>query len=243
MEKVIETTGKTIEDAISSALSQLGVERDAVSVEVLEKPKPGFLGLGGTPAKIRVSFSESRLERTAGFLRELLSRMDIFARTEESEDADGNIAINLTGDNMGILIGRRGDTLEALQHVSGYIANKSEETNVRVTVDTEGYRAKREEALVSLAKKMAAKAVKYRRNMVLEPMNSYARHVIHSALQDSPDVTTKSTGVEPNRRVVITVPGGDKPTKSRPFNPQPYSGGSRPPRPGGQRRPGESRFR
>lgn len=235
MEKVIETTGKTIEEAISFALAKLGVDRDAVSVEVLEKPKPGFLGLGGSPARVKVVFSESRAERAANFLRELLRLMGVTAAAEETEDAEGNINIDLTGDNMGILIGRRGDTLESLQHVTGYVANKGEESGVRVTVDTEGYRAKREEALISLAKKMAAKAVKYRRNMVLEPMNSYARHVIHAALQDDPEVTTRSIGVDPNRRIVITVPGGDKPSRSKPFYSQPSPGGPRPPRPGGYR--------
>lgn len=231
MEKIVETTGKTIEDAIAAALTQLGVERDEVSVEVLEKPKSGFLGLGGTPAKVRVSFSESRLERVALFLRELLEKMDFYAKVDEAQDGDGNITLEITGENMGQLIGRRGDTLEAIQHIAGYIANKNEEENVRVTVDTEGYRARREEALVQLAGKMAAKAVKYRRNMVLEPMNSYARHIIHAALQDNPDVTTKSTGVDPNRRVVITVPGGDRPSKpSRPYRSQ---GSGRPPRHGG----------
>lgn len=242
MEKVIEATGKTIEDAISAALVQLGVDRDSVSVEVLEKPKPGFLGLGGSPARVKVRFSASRLERTSEFLRGMLERMCISALVEESEDADGNISFNLSGDNMGLLIGRRGDTLEALQHIVGYVSNKNEETGVRVTLDTEGYRAKREESLCQLAHKMAAKAVKHKRNMVLEPMNAYARHVIHTALQDNPDVTTKSTGVEPNRRVVVIVPGGDRPTK-RPYSPKP--GGFRPTRPaaGGppRNRPGDSR--
>ena len=241
MEKVIETTGKTIEDAVSVALAELKADRDSVSVEVLEKPKPGFLGLGGSPAKVRVVYRESRQERAVTFLREMLRLMSIVVAAEDTENSDGSISIDLIGENMGILIGRRGDTLEAIQHVTAFIANKGEIDGVRVTVDTEGYRAKREEALVGLAKKMAAKAVRYRRNMVLEPMNSYARHVIHSALQGNTDVTTRSTGIEPNRRVVITVPGGDRQTSTKPFRaPSPY-GASKPPRPVGPRKP--SRFR
>ncbi len=234
MDRTIETSGKTIEEAINAALITLGVDRDSVSVEVLEKPKPGFLGLGGSPARVSVTYSVSKLDRAIAFLQDLLEHMDVSAIVEGQQAADGNISLNISGENMGLLIGRRGDTLEALQHLVSNVTNRDEPETVRVTVDTEGYRAKREAALVQLAQKTAAKAVKYKRNIALEPMNAYARHVIHVTLQDDPAVTTHSTGVEPNRRVVIAVPGGDRPA---PGAKRPFSGPRPPNRSGGGRRP------
>ncbi|MDR1735714.1 MAG: protein jag [Oscillospiraceae bacterium] len=210
MEKYIEASGKTLDEAISAALAQLNMDRDSVSVEVLDKPKPGFLGIGGTLARVRVTYQAGRDTRVTAFLEGLLERMDANASLELNITDEGNLEYTMSGSKTGILIGRRGETLDAMQHLAGSVANRGEESPVRVTLDAENYRAKREASLIELATRTAAKAVKYRRNVPLDPMNSYSRHVIHTALQDYPGVTTHSVGNEPNRRVIISVPGGDR---------------------------------
>lgn len=204
----LEATGKTIDDAIKNALAQLdGVDRDMVSVEVLENPKSGFLGLGGTLARVAISYDEPGDVSVDMFLEGLLSRMGAEAVIETKETEEGNLKIELSGENMGILIGRRGETLDAIQHITNLVANRKAEHKLRVTLDTEHYREKREEALEHFASKVASQVIKYRRNKVLEPMNAYERHIIHAALQDTKDISTSSTGVEPNRRVVVSYTG------------------------------------
>ena len=221
MIKTIETTGRTEDDAVAAALIQLGVERSAVTVELLEKGKLGFLGIGAVPARVRVSYEEPepvsekpkpapkpiddpRTERLSDFLKGLFERMGVDAEAKlEYNEADGTISVELTGEKVGALIGRRGETLDAIQHLSNYVINSGDSGRVRVNIDAENYRAKRADALTGLAKKTAAKVLKYRRNMTLEPMNAYERHVIHTALQNYDGITTYSTGSEPNRRVVI----------------------------------------
>jgi spoIIIJ-associated protein len=205
MNKSIETTGRTEEEAISSALALLGLERDEISVEILERAKPGFLGIGAAPAKIRVSYEaeDDSAIRIKAFIDGLLSRMGSSAVAEVETVDDTNYNVNLKGDALGSLIGRRGETLDAIQHISNYAINRGAGKHIRINVDAEDYRCKREESLTALAQKIAAKTLKYRKNMTLEPMNSYERHVIHTALQDSPGVSTYSVGTEPNRRVVI----------------------------------------
>lgn len=206
----IEATGKTEEEAIQNALKQLGVERDDVSVEIIERARSGFLGLKSSPAVVRVSYErpDTNSELVERFLSGLIARMGVTATPEVSEEADGVISVNLKGDDPGALIGRRGETLDAIQHLTNTVINKSASNRVRVTVDAENYRARRNEALQKLATKVAAKVVKYRRNMTLEPMNSYERHVIHTALQGYPNVTTYSVGSEPNRRIVVAYHKG-----------------------------------
>jgi len=205
MTKSIEVTGKTEEEAIASALKQLGVTRDEVSVEIIERAKSGFLGLGASPALVRVSYEErdGQREKVESFLTGLLERMGVEAEMELTEREDGGINVNLSGKGMGAVIGRRGETLDAIQHLVNYSVNRGSEKRMHVSVDAENYRSKREESLVRLAEKMAAKAIKYKRSMALEPMNSYERHVIHTALQNYEGVSTASTGSEPNRRVVV----------------------------------------
>jgi len=205
MNKSIEVTGKTEDEAIASALSQLGLERDEVSVEILERAKSGFLGLGGTPARVRVSyeFEETKEERVASFLAGLFKRMGVEADTEIKTNDAGIIEVVLVGENMGMLIGRRGETLDAIQHLTNYAVNHGDSGRVKINIDAENYRAKRADALKSLAEKVAGKAVKYGRNITLEPMNAYERHIIHTALQNFEGVTTYSTGTEPNRRIVV----------------------------------------
>ena len=228
MIKSIEKSAKTEDLAIAAALEELGLSRDDVTVEILERAKSGFLGFGASPAKVKVSYevpdevvvkpaavveevvaeTEEACENTAhekvyNFVNGLLEHMGVRANIEITEKEDGGINVNLSGKGMGVVIGRRGETLDAIQHLTNYAVNHGSEKRLHVSVDAEAYRAKREEALVRLAEKMAAKAIKYKRSMALEPMNSYERHVIHAALQDYEGVSTSSIGTEPNRRVVV----------------------------------------
>ena len=307
MEKTIITSGKTIDLAIESALTQLGLDRDSVSVMVLQQAKTGFLGFGAQPAKVQVTYeapdpivekvpekpksalgSASRSKPKAAapvkkpepkpempkaepvkaeapkaapapkaekkpeapkppkapkpekkaeapkppkapkpekkveapkeytpaeagsveekievFIKGLLEHMDSKA-VPHCWKADGSTyKVDLVGDDLGYLIGRRGDTLDAIQHLANYAVNRDVEGHIRINVDAESYREKREDSLRRYARKKAQQVLKARRRTTLEPMNAYERHVIHAALQDMENITTHSTGVEPNRRVVI----------------------------------------
>ena len=260
----IDVTGKTEEEAIAKALEQLGLDRDEVSVEILERAKSGFLGLGGNPARVRVSYGpedagfdevepiapikpakpvqpkaeskpapqpkakpqprqeekkpvpkeeippmdlplceDGNARRITAFLSGLLENLEAPAQIKVYEAEKGRYKVILEGDKLGALIGRRGETLDAIQQLTNYAVNARGEKRIRVHVDAENYRAKREASLESLAKKVAAKVTKYRRSVTLEAMNAYERHVIHAALQDEPNITTYSVGTEPNRRVVV----------------------------------------
>ena len=309
MEKFITATGKTIDLAIEAGLTQLSMDRDSVSVEILETPKSGFFGIGASPAKVKLTYeapdepaapapalssasrskpkkpvsekpaeaanapkviapaaapmqrpAEQRAnakptaekperqekprqprenkprqeknrqpkpqqpkkeaapaepkvyapaepgsteERIEQFVKGLLEHMGSDAVPHAMKTADESYSVDLVGENLGILIGRRGETLDAIQHLTNYAVNRGQNKRVRINVDAENYRLKREESLQRLAQKVAGKVTKYRRNITLEPMNAYERHVIHAALQDYPDVTTYSTGTEPNRRIVV----------------------------------------
>ena len=291
MEKFITATGKTIDLAIAAALEELHMDRDSVSVEVLENPRSGFLGIGAQPARVKVTYEApdeapkpalssasrskpkkpaeskpadsakviapaapkviapaapeaprpqdmrasapkapqqprqpqqaekpavpaelkvyapaepgSREERIEIFIKGLLEHMGSDAVPHAVKTADETYLVDLVGENLGILIGRRGETLDAIQHLTNYAVNRGQNKRVRINVDAESYRLKREQALQRLAQKVAGKVTRYRRNITLEPMNAYERHVIHAALQDHPDVTTFSTGTEPNRRIVV----------------------------------------
>lgn len=231
MFKSIEKSGKTEDLAVAAALQELGMSRDDVTVEILERAKSGFLGFGASPAVVKVTFEvpdevveepvqvtetapEATAEETVAFenpahekvyqfISGLLEHMEVSAQIEITDKEDGGINVNLSGKGMGVVIGRRGETLDAIQHLTNYAVNHGSEKRMHISVDAESYRAKREEALIRLAEKMAAKAIKYKRSMALEPMNSYERHVIHAALQDYEGVSTSSIGTEPNRRVVV----------------------------------------
>ena len=224
MRKEIEVTGKTEDEALAQALAQLGLERDDVSVEIVQRSKAGFLGLGATPAIVKVSYDAeeetpaveaapapvregSQEERVRAFLTGLLAHMGVEAEMHFGTRENGGLVVNLSGPGMGAVIGRRGETLDAIQHLTNYTVNRGQEKRAHISVDAENYRSKREDSLVRLAEKMAAKVVKYRRSMALEPMNSYERHVIHTALQDYAGVSTASSGTEPNRRVVVSYVG------------------------------------
>ncbi len=295
MEKTIITSGKTIDLAIEAALTQLGLDRDSVSVMVLQKEKAGFLGFGAQPAKVQVTYeapdpvptqpkpksalgaasrnakpkasgapvknpdpkpqpkaeapkvekpaapkaekpvapkaeqpkperkprperkpeapkepkvyapaeSGSVEEKIEQFLKGLLEHMGSDAVPHAAKAGDNTYHVELEGDSLGFLIGRRGDTLDALQHLSNYAINRGVEGHIRISVDAEDYRAKREESLRKYARKKAIQVLKARRRTTLEPMNAYERHVIHATLQEMDNITTHSTGSEPNRRVVI----------------------------------------
>ena len=278
MIKFIDMTGKTEDEAIRRALEQLGLERDDVSVEILERAKSGFLGIGGSPATVRVSYDDGqpepkpepvkpepksaapkaekkpvycaevlqkevrarekqereakrgerraepkaekaprepavlgeeirdeKSEQIRTFLSGLLEHMDAKADVKVYEVEKNRYKVILEGEKLGALIGRRGETLDAIQQLTNYSINRSGESKrARVQIDAENYREKREESLERLAQKVAGKVVKYRRNVTLEPMNAYERHVIHTALQDTQYITTFSIGTEPNRRVVVS---------------------------------------
>ena len=255
MLKWIETTGRSEEDAIAAALFQLGMDRDDVSVEVIERAKSGFLGFGGNPAKVRVSYEVPDEEQTAPAAAEetvqeaaapaaeeqepapapqredanrLLPGDEVLIAAEEPAPVQGDdgkaeqIRTFLTGlmEHLHVqavpeitLIPEgsyKVETLDAIQQLTNYSVNHGQSKRVRIHVDAEGYRAKREESLQRLAVKVAGKVVKYRKNVTLEPMNAYERHVIHTALQDHPNVTTYSTGTEPNRRTVVAYAPGQK---------------------------------
>ena len=216
----IDVTGKTEDEAIRKALEQLHMDRDDVSVEILERAKSGFLGIGSSPARVRVTYGQEEPEAPAApvqelcqddnarriteFLTGLLEHMDSPARVQVTETEKGRYSVVLEGQKLGQLIGRRGETLDAIQQLTNYAVNSGREKRIRVHVDAENYRAKREQSLESLARKVAAKVTRYRRSVTLEPMNAYERHVIHAALQDVPGVNTYSIGSEPNRRVVVS---------------------------------------
>ena len=180
-----------------------------------EKPAPAKAKKAPAPAPAPVSAAAEDenpdYAEIRSFLEGLLSRMGVNAEMEISPRDNGGVNVNLTGPAMGAIIGRRGETLDAIQHLTNYVVNKDSEKRLHVSVDAEAYRSKREESLTRLAEKMAEKAIKYKRSMALEPMNSYERHVIHTALQNYEGVTTSSTGVEPNRRVVVSYVKPDKP--------------------------------
>jgi spoIIIJ-associated protein len=209
VDKTIEAVGRTREEAVEKGLQQLNLTRDDVTVELIDRAKSGFLGLGSTPARVKITYSAGRTNKAESFLSGLFRHMNVNVETDIRENEDGNIMINLKGDDMGPLIGRHGETLDALQYLTSQVVNRNEDKRVRVVVDTKNYRKKREETLTSLATRTAEKAVKYKRNFTLEPMNSFERHVIHTVLQDFNGVTTSSIGSEPRRCVVVmSVEGG-----------------------------------
>ena len=281
MEKTIIVSGKTIDLAIEAALTQLGLSRDDVSVQVLAQAKPGFLGIGASPAKVEVTYeapdpkpeapktalsSASRSkpkakvvdtpkpeapkpapkaepataekprqekpkaerqekprmelpkatpkeyasaqpgsveEKIEQFIKGLLEHMGSAAVPHAWKEEDSNYFVDLVGEDLGYLIGRRGDTLDAIQHLANYTVNRGVEGHIRISVDAEAYRQKREDSLRRYAQKKAQQVLKAHRRTTLEPMNAYERHVIHATLQDTDRITTYSVGTEPNRRVVI----------------------------------------
>jgi len=200
-----EKTGRTVDEAVTAALGELGVSRDEVEVEVVDQPTKGLLGiLGSKPARVRVSVKDTAARRAREFLNSILETMGLTAEMEITED-NQNITVNIEGDKLGILIGRRGETLDALQYLMNLSVNRKQESRRRLVLDIEGYRLRREETLKKLAFKLADKARQRGRSVVLEPMNSLERRIIHTALQGTADITTFSEGEEPYRKIIIAL--------------------------------------
>lgn len=199
-----EFKAKTVEEAITAASMELGVSSDSLEYEVIEKGSTGFLGLGAKPAVIKAKKKETFLDDINEYLTNLFKAMDIEAQVKIDFDEINNIMnIDVSGSDMGILIGKRGQTLDALQYLISLYVNKKSEQYIRVKLDTENYRARRRDTLENLAKNIAFKVKRTRRSFTLEPMNPYERRIIHSVLQNDRYVATKSEGDEPYRKVVV----------------------------------------
>lgn len=204
--RVTEKTGKTVEEAVEAALLELAVEKDRADIEVLEEPaKKGPFGLLGTRlARVRVSYEDDPGVLACAFIQKICQTMDVEAETETSHD-DDYWHVDIKGKELGILIGRRGDTLEALQYLTNLAVARQISERVRIIVDVEGYRQRREETLVRLAKRLSEKVKRTGTRITLEPMNPHERRIIHTALQDEESISTFSEGEDPNRRVVIAL--------------------------------------
>lgn len=202
--KQVEKMGRTVEEAIELALGELNVSKDKANIEVLDEGNKGVFGLfGGKECKVRVTAQSETEERARTFLNSIFSAMDMPVSMDFNESSEA-LEISLGGQGMGVLIGRRGENLDALQYLVSIVVNRGDQEFVRVILDSENYRQKRKETLVSLANRLAARVARDRKNITLEPMNPYERRIIHSALQDNKYVETGSVGDEPNRRVVIS---------------------------------------
>lgn len=204
--KTIEAVGKTVEDAVQNGLKELKVTIDKVEVEILSTGSRGLFGIGSKPAKVSLTIKNDYETTARVFLRDILDNMDIKCEIHIKDDSDA-LRISLVGLNMGILIGYRGETLDALQYLLSLAINKGNSDNEfkKVILDTENYRKKREETLIRLANKLAVKVKRYNKSISLEPMNPYERRVIHAALQNHPYVSTHSEGDEPYRKVIIEL--------------------------------------
>lgn len=204
----IEITAKTVSEAITEACQKLGVTSDRLDYEVVEEGASGFLGIGSKPAVIKAAVKEDvSLEGSAkAFLRDVFEAMKLeVAITVKYDEIEKNMDIDLSGEDMGMLIGKRGATLDSLQYLVSLVVNKNSEDYIRVKVDTENYRERRKETLENLAKNISYKVKRTKRPVSLEPMNPYERRIIHSAIQNDKYVTTHSEGEEPFRRVVVTL--------------------------------------
>ncbi len=212
MKKEVIVTAKTVEEAIERAVAELGApSADKIEYTVVEEAKKGFLGIGATDAKISASYTEGKEQEAFAFIRQLISDMSIDAEVTMCDGENGEHRISVNGESAAILIGHHGETLDSLQYLANLAANKrvngKKEEYVKITVDVEGYRAKREETLRALARRMAAKVLKYKKSVMLEPMNPYERRIIHSEIQNIEGVSTNSIGSENNRKIVVFLDG------------------------------------
>lgn len=202
MSKSVEKSAKTVEEAVELALAELGLNKDNVEISVIEEGSRGLFGLGAKDAVVKVTSNINLEKRASDFLDEIFFSMGL--KVELDIKQQGKVMyINLIGENLGIIIGKRGDTLDALEHLVNLCVNKGDGEYVKVILDAENYRARREETLTKLAKNLANSVTKNNRKMTLEPMHSNERRIIHSTLQNNPNVDTYSVGDEPNRKVVI----------------------------------------
>ena len=207
MKKELIVTAKTVEEAKEKAALELGVAAEELEVEVLDEGKRGFLGIGATEARISVSYTPSGADVALEFIKQVIADMGLTLTVEKKAGDNDNVLITVDGEGAGALIGHHGETLDSLQYLANLAANKKvkgeKREYVKIALDIEGYRAKREESLRALARRMAAKVVKYKKSVMLEPMNPYERRIIHSEIQSFDGVSTNSIGAENNRRVVM----------------------------------------
>ena len=202
----IEISAKTVADAITEACQKLEVTSDKLEYIVVEEGSSGFLGIGSKPAIIKAKVKSSITDTAKDFLKDVFEAMNMVVVIDAKYDEENkNLNVDLSGDEMGVLIGKRGQTLDSLQYLLSLVVNKESEEYIRVEVDTEDYRKRRKETLENLAKNIAYKVKRTKRPVSLEPMNPYERRIIHSALQNDKYVTTHSEGEEPFRRVVVTL--------------------------------------
>jgi spoIIIJ-associated protein len=205
MSIMMETTGKTVDEAISRALDELKVDRSKVDVEVMDEGNKGIFGIiGAKTARVKVIVKETPGEKVRKFLDDVFQKMNANVQMVVEED-DETVYVTIEGEDSGIIIGRRGETLEALQFLSCLVINNGKESYKKVIIDIENYRKRREDTLVRLSHKLAERVIKSRKNITLEPMSPYERRIIHSTLQNNRYVKTYSIGDEPNRKVVITL--------------------------------------
>lgn len=212
VKKEIITTGKNVEEAIAKAVAELGApSADSIEYTVIEEAKKGFLGIGASDAKISASYTVGGEKKALDFIKKVLDDMSIEAEVTMTDGEVGEKKITVSGEAATALIGHHGETLDSLQYLASLAANKKvngeKEEYVRITVDIEGYRAKREETLRALARRMAARVQKYKKSVMLEPMNPYERRIIHSEIQNIEGVSTNSIGSENNRKIVIFLDG------------------------------------
>ena len=208
MKKEVIITAKTVEEAVALAVKELGApNEEKIEYTVIEEPKKGLFGIGAQDAKISAAYEIGGEQRALEFIQRLLDDMSITADVAMADGENGEKRITVNGEASAILIGHHGDTLDSLQYLANLAANKrvdgKKEPYVKITVDVEGYRAKREETLRELARRMAAKVQKYKKSVMLEPMNPYERRIIHSEIQNIEGVSTNSIGSENNRKIVI----------------------------------------
>ncbi|MGM9632795.1 MAG: RNA-binding cell elongation regulator Jag/EloR [Eubacteriales bacterium] len=205
MRKETTVTAKTVDEALVLAATELGAEVSDLEYTVLEEAKKGLFGIGATPAKVKVSYAPTGIDLALDFVKTTLNNMNIDAVLTVSDTELGK-KIDISGEAAGVLIGHHGETLDSFQHLANLAANRTENKKnpaPKISVDIESYRAKREEALRALARRMAHRVVKYKKSVMLEPMNPYERRIIHAELQSFPGVNTNSIGSESNRKVVI----------------------------------------
>ena len=207
MKKEVTVKAKSVEEALSLAAEQLGAPESEIKYTVVAEAKRGFLGIGSTDAEINAYYIPRGEQAAIDFINTVIADMQLTAEVDVRDGKDGELIIDISGEGSGILIGHHGDTLDALQYLLNLAANRREEGEKReylkVTLDIEGYRAKREETLRALARKQADKVLKYKRSVMLEPMNPYERRIIHSEVQTIKGVSTNSIGSENNRKIVI----------------------------------------
>ena len=204
--KFVETIGKTVEDAVADALQQLNTTRDAVNVEIIDAPTKGFLGLGAKAARVKVTLDYNSEAVAVSFLKDVTAAMGLNVTIDANMSSnDKDLDINLSGENMGVLIGKRGQTIDALQYLTRLATNKGDAPFININLDSENYRAKRKETLETLAYSIARKVKATRKPVVLEPMSTHDRRIIHSALEGDRALVTHSQGNDPYRNIVVAL--------------------------------------